>query len=461
MTLRDLLDLVAGNLTRMRGRVAMTAVGVVIGTAALLVLVSLGAGLQRLSNEATSGTALTEIAFHPRIDYRIVEGAELDGLAQGAPPTHCGSVMDAMPVVDAPMLERIAALPGVAWVGVYESLLGTPDVEFGSLRGMSSVAGVEGTLLDDLGLSAARGTLTPRCGEAVVGANFAAGLYDPADRNPSGSSEAGHRGSAVEVGGAGRSGSPPDLLGRRLTLRLSTLNAEGQMVERVVRVRVVGVLEPRGWAFDDTLFMTERDVLELNNWMHAARAGRRRDPARQGYSVVIVRAADLESTPGVEDGLTDLGFPVYTERRQLEEWASFFATLQGFLGLVGAISLLVAAFGISNTMLMAVHERTREIGLLKAVGADNGAVLAIFLVESVAIGLLGGVGGVGVGLSVNAVLGLGGAVRIAGLPASSVYAPPWLPPSVLLFAGIVGVLSGTYPAYRASRLAPVAALHYE
>ncbi len=445
MSLRDLLPLVWANLRRARGRVALTAVGVTIGTAALLVLISLGAGLQRLSTEFTSGSDLTTIHLYPRIAYRVVQGAELAGMASADIPTRCGSPMDAEPIVDEAMRERFAALPGVAWVAVHETLLGAAEIEYGALRGSSVVRGVEPALLAQMGLDVARGAADWGRGEAVIGADFAAALYDPAQ------SDVAQR----------RSTPAPDLLGERLTLRLTTLDAEGRELHREVRVRVVGVLAPRGWLYDDGLFLLERDVVELNTWMHAGRAGQRRDPARQGYSGVIIQAADLGSTVAVEAALAELGFPVYTERQQLEEWAGFFTTLQLFLGGVGALALLVAAFGISNTMQMAIHERTHEIGLMKALGATHRDVTLIFLAESAGIGALGGAGGVLTGGLLVALMRLGGSIRLAGLPSTSAHVPPWLPLFAVSFAGLVGVVAGTYPARRAARLEPLIALKYE
>ena len=451
MNTRDLLPLVLNNLRRRKGRVALTALGVVIGVAAILVLISLGAGLQRLSTEFTSGSALTEIHFNPHVDYKIVQGAELDGMAAEAPPGRCGSILDTMPVVDAAMRERMDALPGVTWVGVYETLLGTAEIEYGKLRGYSIVRGVEPALLAQLGLEVAQGTLMAGRGDAVIGANFAASLFDPAQRNL----DTAARSAPVEPVAV------PDLLGETMFLRLTTLDEAGTTVQQTVRVRVVGVLAPRGWLYDENLFLLERDVIDLNTWLHGRRAGQRRHPPRQGYNGVVVRAVDMQSVVGVEEALTALGFPVYTERQQLAEWAAFFQALQMFLGGVGAISLLVAAFGISNTMLMAIHERTREIGLLKAIGATNRAVVVIFLAESACIGVLGGIGGVAVGLTLTGLLRLGGAIRIAGLPSAGVYIPLWLPFFAVGFAGLVGVIAGTYPARRAARLAPLLALKYE
>lgn len=450
---RDLLLLVFGNLQRMKGRVVMTALGVVIGTAALVVLVSLGAGLERLSADLTSGAALTEISFNPPVHFKVVSGAELDGMASQDVPSRCSSVLDQMPVVDQAMRHQFAELPGVEWVAVYENLMGTADVEYGALRGSGFIRGMEPSLLPQLGLEPAAGSLELGPGEAVVGAGFASQLYDPALRAASSS--------GPQARPTPTPAPPPDLLGETLTVRFTSLDTEGNHVQLRGRVKVVGILAPRGYLYDQGLIMLERDVLEYNNWMHAARAGQRRDPARQGYSGVVLQAVDLRTTAMVEEALTELGFPVYTERRQLEEWSAFFTGLQIFLGIIGAISLVVAAFGISNTMLMSVTERTREIGLMKAIGASNRDVVTIFLAESGAIGVLGGVGGVVVGLLLSGLLRLGGPVRLVGLPSASTYTPLWLPFFTMGFAGIVGLIAGAVPASRAARLVPIVALKVE
>jgi putative ABC transport system permease protein len=118
---------------------------------------------------------------------------------------------------------------------------------------------------------------------------------------------------------------------------------------------------------------------------------------------------------------------------------------------------------------MAILERTREIGLMKAVGATNRDVLGIFLIEAAGIGFLGGLGGVGLGWSISKgvnVLGMaymaGQADQMMGMgPTIASYTPAWLPLFALIFATLIGTVSGLYPALRAATLVPVVALKYE
>ncbi|MCA9944651.1 MAG: FtsX-like permease family protein, partial [Anaerolineales bacterium] len=147
-----------------------------------------------------------------------------------------------------------------------------------------------------------------------------------------------------------------------------------------------------------------------------------------------------------------------------------FLIIQAVVGGIGGLALVVAAFGIANTMIMSIYERTREIGLMKAVGATNRDVMLIFLAEAGAIGLIGGIGGVLFGIVLGQIGGFIGQQYLLAQIAQSggtgeveslVYTPLWLPIFALVFAALVGVLSGIYPALRAIRLDPIAALRYE
>jgi putative ABC transport system permease protein len=165
----------------------------------------------------------------------------------------------------------------------------------------------------------------------------------------------------------------------------------------------------------------------------------------------------------IEDELEDFHkeklFNAYSTDQLMNQINAIFGVLSFVLIGIAGISLVVAGFGILNTMLMSVIERTREIGILKAIGATNHTILAMFLTESAIVGMLGGAVGCLVGYMLSFTMG-GFAESFLGL-ALRISVNPLLVASVIAFAAGVGVLSGTYPAYRAAQLDPVEALRYE
>ena len=149
----------------------------------------------------------------------------------------------------------------------------------------------------------------------------------------------------------------------------------------------------------------------------------------------------------------DADFNIFDQSQLLETASSISATLTLLLGGIASISLVVGGIGIMNIMLVSVRERTREIGIRKAVGARGRDILAQFLVEALTLSLLGGLIGIAVGLGVSALIG-----RLAGW--GFTFSPGTVAVAVL-FSLAVGVVFGVWPARQAARLDPISALRYE
>lgn len=182
------------------------------------------------------------------------------------------------------------------------------------------------------------------------------------------------------------------------------------------------------------------------------------------YKAIIVKLADRRDAQPARDRIEALGYGTAMAADILPILNFFFAVVEAALALFGGIGLFVACFGIANTMLMAVLERTREIGVLKALGGRHRDVRRVFLFEAASIGLAGGLLGVGAGTFAGFILNLI-ATSMAGDPSGKTveifYVPAWLAIGATGFATFVAGASGLYPAWRAARLDPVEALRRE
>jgi len=186
-----------------------------------------------------------------------------------------------------------------------------------------------------------------------------------------------------------------------------------------------------------------------------------------GYQSVEVRVMDLSFLEKVKSEIEKRGFNYFNLSNQIEQIERVFLIINVSLALLGGIALLVASFGISNTMIMSIRERKREIGIMKAIGGSDGEIMRIFFVEASLIGFTGGALGVISGWAVDRVanvLANEWMVRQAGQALKHVefFAIPWyLSGGAILFAVIVSLVAAIYPALSAARVDPIKALRYE
>jgi putative ABC transport system permease protein len=447
MKIFDLVRLILGNLSRRKARVALTAIGVVIGTAAVVILVSLAIGLQKNANEQLYGIGdLTQIQVSPAYDMQegrpvqvMVGGGGREGKDGGQPqPAR---------LLTNSALDELRAIAGVGSVIPREYLMTGVLIKYQKLEGGVGVIGVETADLGGLGLEATEGGTELGRGIVVIGAMVPNNFYDPHQ----------HPGQEPPP--------PPQLYGQQLQLIVSKYDAQGNEIRKNLSVRVTGVLKETRGESDYTMYFPLDQIKSLNEWAQ----GRRINYNKEGYSQVIVKVQDVEQVLDISDQITKMGFQAFTPQSFVQGINNFYVILQFIFGGVGAIALLVAAIGIANTMAMSILERTREIGLMKAVGATNRDVLSIFLGEAAGIGFIGGLGGViigwlaGQGINVIALVYLANQAGQQGGPPPSVavYTPLWLPLFALIFSTIIGMVSGLYPALRAATMIPVLALKYE
>ena len=182
------------------------------------------------------------------------------------------------------------------------------------------------------------------------------------------------------------------------------------------------------------------------------------------YQSFYGRADRMENLDQIKEKAKTLGLNFFSFASYFEEIKKQFLVFDAFLGAIGLIALVVAALGIINTMLMSILERTREIGIMKSVGASNFQVKLIFFSEAVCIGIAGAILGLFLGWMVTLLtnqLMLSYIQDLKGQDISFFYFPPWLIIGATAFSIIISLLAGMYPANRAAKIEPVKALRHD
>lgn len=478
MKIYDMVELAGRNLREAVLRNSLTTLGIGVGVASLVAMLSLGLGLQKLFNRQLGRSGLFDsIYVTTRRDVRGTTTAQRE---TGVSPAKV--LDDAARSSFAQMPEVTEVYPNLTAVGDFHMPGGKPDdTHFtvvgglpGSARGseafddfqgkyFSSSKAAEVIILADFGRSLLGLPAEPRNSEVKLTKEQADQLLDH---------DVILRYAQRQANDAAAATPPPAASARNSANNVDDDSADDastfSVVRREVRLTIVGIVinEPyRGMRQGRTSALLPIDYAESLNMMQPADvSGIVRPGEGKTYMALVVRVAKSRDVTKVEDAIKKQGYntiSIMDASRGLQEAFRF---LYAFLGIFGSLALAVASLGIVNTLVMAILERRREIGIMKALGASDSDVKRIFFVEAGSMGALGGSLGVALGWMIGRVINLGTnwyMIRQDFKPEDFWYVPMWLVIFGIGFSVVVSLIAGLYPASRASRLDPVQALRHE
>jgi putative ABC transport system permease protein len=450
MKARDLTDLALRNLREALFRNALTTLGVAVGVASLVAMLSLGVGLQELASKRLSQSGLFDtILVTPKNSFRGVGRPQRE--EQRGKPVRA---------LDEDARKEIEKFPNV--VEVYPQIRFFTEVRFNNKPFATVVAGMPESSKNSGSFDGMKGHFfsSPASDEAILQIEFAKELSENTD----------------------------SLIGQDLLLRYAerqALQSNGaaaadhaaepsggfSVVPKELRLKIIGVVETEPAAGYGGIGNARLLIpLDTAATLRAAQVNDLRDIVRDStankntYPSLSVRAKSPAQVEPLEASIKNLGFNAFSLLDASKSLRTFFSVFDLLLGIFGSLALAVATLGIVNTLVMAILERRREIGVLKALGAADSDVQQLFFLEAGVMGLLGGILGVIFGWLLGRALTYGTNVylhrqNLNSIELSSV--PWWLVLAALGFAVLVSLAAGLYPASRAAKLNPVDALRYE
>ncbi len=479
MRIFDLISMTIKNLLRRKMRTVLTITGVIVGTCSIVVMVSLGIGQTQAMEES-----IAQMGDLTTIEVYAYGGRNPSDTEQ--------------PKLNDEMMHKILSIPGVKagtpyWNPPHMDMRAVSGKKDRYELGMWNVRGVYADQLEKMDFKLAEGELLPAGKEhtsskkkkkirMLMGSKI---IYEFTDTKRQGQAAYRWEGMTDAAGNP----LPPfvdpmkdDLF---LVLQSNEMTEDHKPKYEDLRyeIEVTGLMgssDPNVW--DENGYNIYMDIYDLRdlyeNYKKAfkikeEKGSNVRDP--NVYNNAKIKVDSIDNVEAVDKAIKELGFETQSLNSIREPMMKQMRQQQIFLGGIGAISLLVAAIGISNTMVMSIYERTREIGVMKVLGCRLSNIRSIFLMEAGLIGFFGGLCGIGISYAlsygINYVVssgmlnqdgGMGGMMMGGmGMSAKLSVIPPWLALCGIGFATVIGLVSGFSPANRAVKISALEAIKHE
>ncbi len=459
MKIFDLLRMALKNLFRSKVRTTLTVLGIVIGTTAIVIMLSLGIAMNAAYQEQMSRMgSMNVITVHPSYD--------------NVKPGRGRNDVWVEPTVSQEVLDQIALIPNVEVVTPFYQT--NVKMQIDKYIGYVNIIGIKPEAMPALEYNIGEGrTLNPDDKlQIVFGSNMKDQFYNPKSMGRS----------RIMYGGM-YSPEEKDFNFLEDKIKMSFDMSFGEKYPgnqigkkpKVYNVEGVGILQEGSYETSYQAYMNIDELVKLDqeykqSLKNPDEKNRRKTTIEIGYQQAKVKVNEIKNAIGVQEQILALGVNAYSMAEQLESANKTQGVMQGVLGGIGAISLLVAAIGIANTMVMAIYERTREIGILKVIGARLKDIKRMFLYEASMIGLIGGILGIAFSLGVSYFLntvgtqflsgGMGIGIGMGGEAKLSII-PPWLAIMGMAFSCFIGLISGFFPARKATKISALSAIHTE
>ena len=421
MVKADLISMAAKNLMRRKSRTFLTMLGVLIGTTSIVVMVSLGIGLQE-SQEAMYAQwgSMNEITVSQ--SYQGYSSSEEE--------------KEVIVALNDEALEYFQSLDGVTAV-IPMVRISANSATYGKQQGWLEIYGMNPDDMAVKNMEVAHGRLLQATDRnaVVIGCMVGDGFYDP------------------DGGSNWVEGETYEEYQARVYEKTAG------MLDK--KIQVVGIMPMENNNYSYSAYAPLDVVQKIQKQMMTSEE--RKQKKRNVYNQITLVTADVTYTKEICQTLRDSGYNVYSIAESLEGVEDSMQVFQLALGGIGAITLLVAAIGIINTMTMSIYERTKEIAIMKVIGATFTDIRLLFLTEAGMIGLFGGLMGLIFSYTLSFVInqlsgdfmgnymGTGEALHLSVIPW-------WLALFAIGFSIMIGLLAGVYPANRAVKLSPIEAM---
>ncbi|MBQ3614845.1 MAG: ABC transporter permease [Anaerotignum sp.] len=435
MNKKDMIDMALRNLWKRKVRTVLTVLGVVIGTASIVVMVSIGIGMNKgFAEQLESWGSLQVINVYPG------GGMVYDEATGNMKQETKEAELNAKAVESFKEMEHVEAASPVINEYLYFAA--------GKYVAEASAIGIEPGAMEALGYKVEEGrALTDGDTKSLV---FGGGVefFDP------------------KLSWEMRYTTEPpavDVLNEKISVsydwNYGTRNADKSI--KAIKMDAVGKTSADGnssWSVFMPIKELEKIQKARKEWEEKQYGSNSSRSQSKEYNEVLVKVDEMDNVQDVQQQIKDMGFRASSLTDQLESMQETTKMLRLVLGAIGAISMLVAAISITNTMVMSIYERTKEIGIMKVIGASLKDIRGLFLAEAAFIGFAGGVIGIMLSYLLSFIVNMVASGQGSTMQSSI---PVWLALGAIAFATGVGIVAGYVPANRAMKLSALTAIKTE